>query len=60
MLVILTLLNKPKNNAEAIVKLADDPELRKKLGNNARKYAEELFDRKNTYIQIENTICCSK
>lgn len=42
--------------AAAIVKLADDPELRRRLGNNARKCAEELFDRKNTYIQIENII----
>lgn len=43
--------------SEAIIKLADDPELRKKLGSNARKCAEEKFDRKNSYLEVLNLIC---
>lgn len=43
--------------AEKIKILIDNPELRKHMGNNARKCAEEKFDRKFTYQQIANKIC---
>lgn len=43
--------------AKAIVKLADNPGLRRKLGNNARRCAEEKFDRKNSYLEVLNLIC---
>ncbi len=38
--------------AEKIKKLADDPELRRLMGENARRCAEEKFDRKKTYGKI--------
>ena len=42
--------------ANAIIKLADNEELRLKLGRNARKCAEELFDRKTSYRMIYEEI----
>lgn len=38
--------------AEKIIKLYNEPELRKKMGINNRKLAEEKFDRKKTYLEI--------
>ena len=35
--------------AEAIIRLYSDPELRSRMGKNARRLAEEKFDRRNTY-----------
>lgn len=42
--------------AEAIKKLADDKELRKQMGENARRLAIERFDRRNTYYKIIEAI----
>lgn len=42
--------------AEKIKKLVDDEELRKQMGKNARRCAEERFDRKATYVLLENLI----
>lgn len=48
--------NCENNNADelaaCIMKLANDAELRKKCGDNARRCAEEKFNRKTTYQQI--------
>ena len=38
--------------ADAIEKLADNPELRKEYGSNARKLAERVFDRENLSNQF--------
>ena len=42
-----------KNKIEILIK---DKKLRKELGNNNRKLAEEKFDRKKTYNQIVKII----
>ena len=42
--------------AEKILYLVKNKELRKKMGNNARKCAEEKFDRKQSYEKIRNII----
>lgn len=44
--------NDPKDLAHKIANLIDNPDLRKTMGNNARKCAEEKFDRKNSYLEI--------
>lgn len=46
-----------KDIADALIKLVDDCELRKIMGQNSRKCAEEKFDRKNSYLELINTIC---
>ena len=46
--------------AEAIASLYNDIEGRHRLGNNNRKLAEELFDRKNSYNIIEEIILNGK
>lgn len=50
-----------KNNdavdlAKKIGMLANDPDLRDCFGKNARRCAEECFDRKRTYVQLRNAI----
>lgn len=50
-----------KNNdgadlAEKIKRIASDEKLRTQMGKNARKCAEEHFDRKNTYTHLMNRI----
>ncbi len=52
-----------KNNdsndlADKIKRLIEDNELRLKMGKNARKCAEEMFDRNNSYIKLVNKIVC--
>lgn len=42
--------------ADAIVKLSKNPELRKQMGENARRLGEERFDRRQTYKQIVEVI----
>ena len=42
--------------SEAIIKFADNPELRRVFGNNARRCAEEKFDRKTAYTSIIDII----
>ena len=42
--------------AEKIELLYKDKELRKRLGNNNRKLAEEKFDRRTTYKAIKKLI----
>lgn len=42
--------------AEKIKILADNASLREEMGKNARRCAEEKFDRKNTYTKIVSTI----
>lgn len=42
----------PGDLAEKIALLIRDPALRQKMGQNARRCAEEKFDRKNTYREI--------
>lgn len=44
--------NNAANLAEQILKLYTDVSLRKYMGENSRKLAEEKFDRKNTYNEI--------
>lgn len=44
--------NNAVNLAEQILKLYTDVSLRKYMGENSRKLAEEKFDRKNTYNEI--------
>lgn len=46
----------PKDIAQKIKILADDKELRKKMGSNARICAEECFDREIVYHEIEREI----
>ena len=46
--------------AEKIKKLVDDENLRKKMGKNARRCAEEIFDRENTYKLITSVITAPK
>ncbi len=49
--------NDAEDLAEKLKKLADNPQLRKTMGANARKCAEERFDRKKSYQQLINVIC---
>ena len=42
--------------ADAILQLYKDPELREQMGITARRIAEEQFDRKNAYVEIEKLI----
>lgn len=42
--------------ADALVKLAKDPALRKKMGENARRFGLEKFDRRQTYKKIVELI----
>lgn len=42
--------------AEGLKRLIEDPQLRRKMGANSRRMAEERFDRRNTYRQIVNAI----
>lgn len=42
--------------ADALQELIENPDKRKRMGANSRRMAEELFDRRNTYQQIVNTI----
>lgn len=42
--------------ADALIKLAKNPELRKKMGDNARRFGVEMFDRRHTYIKIVEAI----
>ena len=49
-------INDPKDIADKIEILINDTKLRKKMGKNNRKLAEEKFDRKITYIDIVNVI----
>lgn len=48
--------NDPKDIAEKIELLINNKELRKKMGLNNRKLAEEKFDRNKTYKEISDTI----
>lgn len=41
---------------DCIIKLAKDEELRTEMGKNARKLAEEKFDRRNSYKELINRI----
>lgn len=47
----------PKDLADKLRKLADDPAMRKTMGAGARRCAEERFDRKHTYRQLVKAIC---
>ncbi len=49
--------NDAEDLAEKLKKLADNPQLRKTMGENARKCAEERFDRKKSYQKLINVIC---
>jgi glycosyltransferase involved in cell wall biosynthesis len=42
--------------ADKLERLIKEPKLRKIMGNNARKCAEELFNRKNSYLRITDLI----
>lgn len=42
--------------ADALQELIENPDKRKQMGDNSRRMAEELFDRRNTYQQIVKTI----
>ncbi len=42
--------------ADALERLLRDPQLRKQMGSNSRKMAEDRFDRANTYQQIVDII----
>ena len=42
--------------ADALQELIENPGKRKQMGENSRRMAEELFDRRNTYQQIVKTI----
>ena len=42
----------PQSVADAIIYMAEHESQRKQMGKNARKMAQALFDRKNTYAQI--------
>ena len=42
--------------ADALQELIENPEKRKQMGENSRRMAEELFDRRNTYQQIAQII----
>ena len=42
--------------ADALVKLARDPELRKQMGVSARRFGKEKFDRRETYQEIVKVV----
>ncbi len=44
--------NNPTDFADKLLKLYEDESLRKFMGENSRRLAEEKFDRKKTYIEI--------
>lgn len=46
----------PVDLAEKLLTLIQDPDLRDKLGNQSRKCADELFNRKNSYQRLVNSI----
>lgn len=46
----------PEDLADKISILIKDEELRREMGKNARRCAIEKFDRKNTYLEILNTV----
>lgn len=46
----------PNDLAEKLLLLLQDIELRERMGRNARKCAEEKFDRKQSYIELIKTI----
>ena len=46
----------PTELAENLRKLADDPELRRRMGEGARKCAEARFDRRNSYVALVDAI----
>lgn len=46
----------PRSLAEAIVKLASNPELRSLMGKESRRLAEERFDRRGTYEAILDSV----
>lgn len=45
-----------KQVADAIIKLANDPELRNQMAKGSTQLAKEKFDRRNTYMKIIETI----
>jgi glycosyltransferase involved in cell wall biosynthesis len=49
-----------KDLAEKIEILINNPQKRKKMGENARKCAIERFDRKNSYMELVNLFCDEK
>ena len=51
--------NNAKSMAEKIKLLVDDEVLRIQMGANARKCAEECFDRKQTYQKLVEVICAA-
>lgn len=46
----------PKDLSKRLMELLADIELRERMGRNARDCAEKCFDRKKTYLQIQNLI----
>ena len=48
----------PKDFALKLLQLIENPILREQMGTNARKCAEDKFDRKNTYKEIIELITC--
>ena len=48
--------NDPRDLAKKIILLMENEQFRSKMGANARKCAEEKFDRKKTYINITDVI----
>lgn len=42
--------------AKALQELIENPQMRKQMGSNSRRMAEERFDRRNTYPQIVRVI----
>ena len=46
----------PRSVADAIIYLAEHESERKQMGLNARRMAEELFDRRNTYSKIADLV----
>lgn len=48
--------NNAEDLANKIIRLVNNEGLRKEMGRNARKLAEELFDRKRSYLKIQKVI----
>lgn len=48
--------NNPKDIADQLLYLINNPKIRRIMGDNSRRLAEEKFDRKNTYLKIVNLI----
>lgn len=57
MILVNTYMENAKAMAEKNKLLVDDEALRAQMGANARKRAEECFDRKKTYQGLVNVIC---